>query len=149
MTQEPNERIAEGYTNLLEGYFNKIDDLTESYKERVRAQFSAANNQTKRSMLDGLEQIIDNVEIALGGIPTKLPAGSSLIFDPQRAIQVRKAKGLTLQQLADAIGSNQAVLSRYETGGRYPNPKRAKNYLNWLVMNGYFSSEIPDKNKFK
>lgn len=95
-------------------------------------------------MLDGLDQVISNVEIALSASHSiDILVGSTppnLIFDPDIAAQVRKSKGLNMRQLADSIGGiSAATINRYEDGTRHPTPNRqaAKRYLAWLMANGY------------
>lgn len=41
-------------------------------------------------------------------------------------IAYRKAKGLSQQEIADAIGINQSTYAGYETGDRKPSTKTAK-----------------------
>lgn len=144
MDKEPDRIINEAYANLLKAYLDKIRGLTGNYAERVKADFDAADKRTKRALLDGLDQVISNVEIALSASHSiDILVGStpqSLIFDPDRAIQVRKSNSLSIQQLADSIGGiSAATISRYENGTRYPTPQRpaVKRYLIWLMTNGY------------
>ena len=150
MYKEPDRRINEGYANLLEAYLAKISGLTAEYIGRVTSEFSAADNRTKRSMLDGLDQVISNVEIALSASHSiDILVGStpqSLIFNRDIAAQVRKSKDLSMQKLADSIGGiSAATIGRYENGSRHPTPDRpgAKRYLSWLMTNGY--NEIQEK----
>ena len=53
-----------------------------------------------------------------------------------RISELRKEKGLTLQQVADAIGVGNNTISRYENGKREPNSemwKKLANYFNVSV----------------
>lgn len=42
---------------------------------------------------------------------------------PQRLIQLRKAKGLSQYQLADALGYSRGQVANYEQGSRRPDPE--------------------------
>lgn len=53
-----------------------------------------------------------------------------------RIAKLRKEKGLTLQQVADAIGVGNNTISRYENGKREP------NLATWLKLATFFNVSI-------
>lgn len=53
-----------------------------------------------------------------------------------RIAKLRKEKGLTLQQVADAIGVGNNTISRYENGKREP------NLATWLKLANYFNVSV-------
>ena len=55
--------------------------------------------------------------------------------------QVREAAGISLRQLAGALGTNQGELSRWERGISRPRPQRA---LAWLRAVELLRAELPN-----
>lgn len=54
-----------------------------------------------------------------------------------RIKEVRKKKGLSLQQVADAIGVGNNTISRYETGKREPKLET------WQALANFFNVTVP------
>ena len=54
-----------------------------------------------------------------------------------RIKEVRKKKGLSLQQVADAVGLGNNTISRYETGKREP------KLSTWQALADFFKVSVP------
>lgn len=54
-----------------------------------------------------------------------------------RIKEVRKKKGLSLQQVADAVGVGNNTISRYETGKREP------KLSTWQTLADFFNVSVP------
>ena len=54
-----------------------------------------------------------------------------------RIKEVRKKKGLSLQQVADAVGLGNNTISRYETGKREPKLET------WQALADFFNVSVP------
>lgn len=59
-------------------------------------------------------------------------------FPNNRIADLRKEKGLTLQQVADAIGVGNNTISRYETGQRFPSEKTLKKLADFFNVSVWY-----------
>jgi transcriptional regulator with XRE-family HTH domain len=55
-----------------------------------------------------------------------------VVFDGAEIKRVRKAKGLSLEQLAKVLGASKFAISRWENGKARPNELAARRLVTWL-----------------
>ena len=66
-----------------------------------------------------------------------------------RIAELRREKGLTLQQVGDAVGVGNNTISRYENGKREPNSEMWKKLANYFNVSVDYLVGNDDYNTFK
>ena len=111
-----------------------------AYLEMIRLYYHTISEDKQIQLKNTLETLVSRLEV--GSI--------MLTFNPKKAAELRKAAGLSQNELGITLTNNtkiphsQSTISKYETGREIPNPKNEASgrYLKWLKDKGYNPYDI-------